>query len=674
MRRIFKAPVIILFLLIPLIVFFPANDLHAQNNVLKQFSEGLEKEAEGDCLSAIFIFQDILEINPYFVDAKIALARCLYKSGFLNESETLLRDTIKQERKNVEARNILGQVLISLKKYEEAEEVFKEALNIEPANIKTRYGFADLYRAKGDYTTAIDIYNEILKVYPQEVWTYIYMGTSYTEMGELEKAGGFFRKAVSLDSTSPWTHINLARHYYQMGVKYSGTHSIDSKKFFNAAIYEAKTALEIEKGLPEAYKILTSIYFFNKNWEKAIQANENILKLDDESSLLLYEIGFCYEMIEDIEKAEASYSKALSKRIDDEITRFRLENTVFTLYRQSLSEQKRKDLSEFHHDKARYYLDKNVMNKSYIHYKRAIQLDPLDPVTRREFTELLKIRRYYEQYLYELKNILRDTLDVNTVEINDLIEIYENRVEKNLAAQWSVKQYEEDENIKGFIPKTKTTVTVFNGFHSDYIYENFLHKRLSKTLSEMLSHALSYYPKIEIVPFKNEILTRKDALKNARELGSDYYITGAAEEKEDSLKVRLDLYSSFNGKIEQSFETYFTGNDKVFRTVVALADNINAHIPLRGIIVRMEGDGVLINIGRAHGVTSDMAFNIIREGGLNKNPETGEYITDQDVLLGRLTITNVDEMIAEGEYTYEGLYNRVNVYDNVILIDEDKEK
>jgi hypothetical protein len=88
----------------------------------------------------------------------------------------------------------------------------------------------------------------------------------------------------------------------------------------------------------------------------------------------------------------------------------------------------------------------------------------------------------------------------------------------------------------------------------------------------------------------------------------------------------------------------------------------------------MEGNRVIINIGYAHGVEKDMRFHIIREGVLRKNPETGEFVTDPEVLLGTLTVTEVDEMIAEGVYEYTGLYNRVNVYDHVVLQEPEEEE
>jgi hypothetical protein len=81
----------------------------------------------------------------------------------------------------------------------------------------------------------------------------------------------------------------------------------------------------------------------------------------------------------------------------------------------------------------------------------------------------------------------------------------------------------------------------------------------------------------------------------------------------------------------------------------------------------MEGNRALINLGKAQGVEREMMFHIVKEGGLNVDPETGEYEYDEAVVLGELTVTGTDEMIAEGIYTHSGLFNRVNVYDHVVL-------
>jgi tetratricopeptide (TPR) repeat protein len=660
----------VLVLMLAVLPGFPG--AFADSPLAEAYARGIQKEEAGDCISAIFLFQDALEENPYFLDAKIALARCFYKTGNPGESERLLREALVQEKNNVNAANLLGKVLISLKKYGEAENVLRKALETEPVNIDTRYGLADLYRAMGDYKKAVDIYEDILRMYPREAWTYVHLGTCYTEMGDLERAGGFFRKAVSLDSLNPWIHINLGWHYYRMGVKSAMSSSGDADRFFEGAAAEAGTALEIQPGMHEAYRILASIDFYNGRYARALESYAPLMAAGGETPLLLYEAGYCCEMSGDLQRAAELYGTALSHRIDDEITRFRLEQVELDLNAENLSDPKRLELAEYHALKARSYSRRNLSNKAILQYRRAVQLNPLDPDTRLELADLMRSRGFVEQYLHQLRDIVRDTLDVNTVDINDRIEIYEHRVSQNLASRWRVNQYGDEETSPRYVPKTGITVAVFDGFLADDIFENYRHKRLSLTLSEMLALALHSYEKVQSVEIFDRVESSREALKRSRALGVDYYVTGELEEREDSLRVRLDLLTGVSGKLYKSYETYFTGNDRVFQTVVTLAENLTADLPVRGLIARLEGDRALINIGAAQGVSRDMEFHIVREGGLRQNPQTGEYVVDPQVILGNLKITEVDERVAEGVYTYTGIHNRVNVYDSVVLKEPEK--
>jgi hypothetical protein len=223
------------------------------------------------------------------------------------------------------------------------------------------------------------------------------------------------------------------------------------------------------------------------------------------------------------------------------------------------------------------------------------------------------------------------------------------------------------------------------------VREDFVHRGLSRTFTEMLNLVLTYYEKIEVLPHYRDVFrsiealpdihTPREALNEARKnigeeyrLTVDYYVTGKIVEETGSLKVHMQIYSAFNGMLLHELVTYYTGNDRVFNTVVSLASSINQFVPLRGMIVRMEGrDRALINLGRAHGVVKDMVFHITKEESLQVNPETGEYEFDPEVSLGALTITRVDEMLAEGIYTHEGRFNRVNVYDHVVLQEPEEE-
>jgi DNA-directed RNA polymerase subunit L len=226
----------------------------------------------------------------------------------------------------------------------------------------------------------------------------------------------------------------------------------------------------------------------------------------------------------------------------------------------------------------------------------------------------LKTMGLSELYLYELRDIIHDTLDIDTMDIKDRIEIYQNRVSKNLSSQWKVDRYTADEEEAGFIPKTKTTVSIFDAFVVEYLpTEKFVHRRLSHTLMQMLSWVLSYYPKIEIVPYEGEIITSHEALKAARSLGVDYYVTAEVEETEDAIKVHVNFLSGFNGRVNHSFTTYYTGKDKLFNAVFSIAEELNNAVPTQGLIVRLEGNRAGCNgKGKAEGAVVCKSIRVYR--------------------------------------------------------------
>jgi tetratricopeptide (TPR) repeat protein len=712
-----------------LLCFSALNTATAENSLIQQYREAQKLENEGMCEEAIFAYQDILLENRFYIDARIGLARCYYTTGKLRLARDTITQALEQEEKNVEAWILLGRINTSLREYEEAKSAFDRVRAIEPANIEVRYRIGDLYRAQGSYREAIAHYKDMIKLYPRDVMAYIYLGIVYTEMGELEKAGGYFRKAVSLNSDDPLTHLNLARHYYRMGVLYTQRqhaqgssptaliHREEAAEYFEAGITEARTAIVIlnesykkaksfllEKKIAEAYRIISSFHFYmarttpqneselrRKHWEQAIEAFEPILSLIQSKPepgegdwLVYYELAFCQEMSGDMENALKNYEKSWTLRVDGELTRFRLENLLLKRYGRDLDNAKRVLHSDHHYKKGRFDLEEHLMDKAFMHYKRAVMLDPTNPEKRVSLADLFRRRKFYEQYLVELRDIIQGTLDVDSIDIQDRIEIYESRVGKNLAAQWSVRQYERNTDSPYHVAKSKVRVAVLNAFESDYINRDFVHMDFSHTFTEMLNLVLTYYDKIEVLPLYRDVFRSHDAipeihsarqaLREARSLSDryrvdvDYYVTGRIVEQTDSLKVHVKIYSAFNGTLVHELATFYTGNDRVFNTVVSIASSINQFVPLRGMIVRMEGrDRALINLGRAHGVKPGMVFHIIKEESLQVSPETGEYQFDPQVSLGTLTVTRVDEMVAEGTYAHEGRFNRVNQYDRVVL-------
>ncbi|MFW6180337.1 MAG: tetratricopeptide repeat protein [Spirochaetota bacterium] len=661
---------LLLLVLLAAVAPAPAGPGFAQSTAVQLYRDALLKESEGDCLAAVFLYQDALQHNPYYLDAKLGLARCYLETGSLQPAEETLHSALAQAPGDVRALNLLGRVYTAMKRYQEAEQAFTRSLEREPGRLETRYHLADLYRARGDYQEAADLYSRILKIHPRDTRAYLYLGIVYTQIGDLRRAGSHFRKAVSLDSQDPQVRLNLARHYYRMGVSLVTKAPGEAGEYFDAALQEAATALVIREDYPDALELTAEVHFYRGDYREAARWYRGLLEARPGDHLVSYSLGFCHEQLDDLEEAARVYERALGGRVDDEVLRFRLEETVLEVFREQLDHPLRVRLSDHHFQRGSFLMERNLMGKAFLHFKRAVMLHPLDPDRRLALAGLLRMQEFYERYLFELRAVIRDTLDVRTEHINDLIEIYTARTGNNLASRWEVDQYEGDDTGPRAVSRSLIRVAVLDAFSSDYVQRDYLHPRLSRTIRDMLALTLGYSQRVQVVEDPGppgELLTREDALRRARLLEADYYVTGRVRETAESVELQVQLRSGLNGRVTAQVPVYYTGNHRLFNAVVYAAGFIEQSLPLYGKIARLRGDRALINLGRAHGVEEGDRFVIIQEGGLHTDQETGELTLKGAEELGTLRVTEVDEMVSEGTYTHRGRYNRVNVYDVVML-------
>lgn len=645
----------------------PVKNPQGEETLNQRFSRALELENESKYMEAIFEYKSLLQENPYFFDVKIGLARCYYKTGNFEDARDILLEALEQESRDITGLNLLGRVYIALGQLDEAEKVFKRALELSPSNIETWYGLAQLYRKNGQYKKAVEMYQKLLKIYPNEFWTYIHLANSYMEMGEYQKAGGFFRKAVSLNSQDPFGHLNLGYYYIKMGILKAVTGSEIAEKFFDAALYELKIAEKLNKNIPEVYRAKADTYLFTGRYKNAAKNLKKLIELSGREPLVLNDLAYCLEKIKKYEEAITIYSEAMIKKPDDEIIRFRNEEVVLGVYKTSLSNPIRKKLAEHHGEKGKFFMHQSIFNRAMIHYRRAIQLDPLNPNYRLSLAEIYRLKGFKERYLFLLKNIIKQALNVNTVEINDLIEIYQSYLAKSVSARWKVSPYLEKPENESYIPGSKTKILITNGFSLDYFNHKFYHWNLPESFSKILWYTLNQYDKIEPVFDETQVKTPQDAFRLAYKKKVDYYITGRIIETSDTIEIYTSIFSANNGKLMKTIHTYFTGNNRVYSSALSIGISINDFVPLKGLLVRLRGDRGLINLGLAHGVSKDMEFDIIREGGIRIDPSTGEYTYSKDMILGKIKITDTDEMVSEGIVKQQGVFNRINVGDTVIL-------
>ncbi|MCL1958232.1 MAG: hypothetical protein FWF68_01385, partial [Spirochaetes bacterium] len=90
-------------------------------------------------------------------------------------------------------------------------------------------------------------------------------------------------------------------------------------------------------------------------------------------------------------------------------------------------------------------------------------------------------------------------------------------------------------------------------------------------------------------------------------------------------------------------------------------------MPIRGrLLIRKQGQA-LINKGKADGIQKDAVYDIVKRGRFQTANEGIAVIYSNDELVGKLTITDVDEEIAIGTLVRNGFFDRIEPADEVIL-------
>jgi len=90
-------------------------------------------------------------------------------------------------------------------------------------------------------------------------------------------------------------------------------------------------------------------------------------------------------------------------------------------------------------------------------------------------------------------------------------------------------------------------------------------------------------------------------------------------------------------------------------------------LPFRGrLLVRRQGQA-LINKGKADGVKANDVYDVVKKDRPQIANDGIALLYSNDELVGKLTITNVDEEIASGTLARVGFFDRIEAGDEIVL-------
>lgn len=149
------------------------------------------------------------------------------------------------------------------------------------------------------------------------------------------------------------------------------------------------------------------------------------------------------------------------------------------------------------------------------------------------------------------------------------------------------------------------------------------------------------------------LIDDSSASKIGKVLGVKIIITGSVLNFENKLEVNSRIINVENGSIVAAENISSTSSGDLQRVITELTGRIVKKFPLTGYIVMRKDTSVLIDLGLQAGLHQGMEFKVFKEGSIIKHPKTGEVLDVEQIVTGRVKISEVQPHMAKADIINE---------------------
>ncbi len=247
---------------------------------------------EADYLQSKVTFEQVLQIDPDNIDAKIYLVRTYLADRKIPEAQQIIDGLTEQ---NQSSKYYAGIIAAYLGDYDKSKSLLNEAVAIGTSDDITgkahnflsafdEYDFnqggstthlqtllARSFNQTGEYNMAIPLLFEVIKEKKDYRDAWILLGYAYLNIGKFQDAVEALVEAKKLDPQKPETLFYLGLGYYGLNDLSSAASNLELAKQNGY-----QPAVQLDQKLSEIYLQL-------KDYNKAAQSYENVLSLNDEN-------------------------------------------------------------------------------------------------------------------------------------------------------------------------------------------------------------------------------------------------------------------------------------------------------------------------------------------------------------------------------------------------------
>ncbi len=205
-------------------------------------------------------------------------AERLKMQGQLDKAKMYLVECLKIDSLSSTCYYELSNIEIAYKNYEGAQDLLSNAVRLAPGNKWYKMLLGDLYQQNKDVINSIKIYESLVEQFPtNEEYLYV-LAQLYTQNKQYQESIDTYNLLQKNIGLNEIISLEKEKLYLHLGKTTS-------------AYKEIQELIKDNPYEPKYYGFLGDVYFYNKEFDKAIAAYKQIFTLDSDNGLGYFSLG-----------------------------------------------------------------------------------------------------------------------------------------------------------------------------------------------------------------------------------------------------------------------------------------------------------------------------------------------------------------------------------------------
>ena len=255
-------------------------------------------EADGDAIAAEQSYLKAIALNPNAESVKLDLARVYGVQKRFPDAIAVCEELVKNNPRNVAARNMLGQLLLGDNKLDQAIEQFETLGKLEEDPTETRFKIALIKVQRRDLDGAINDLSLIVAEHPENSVARYYLGSAYAGLKRTQ------------DGLAELNKIEKGQEFY-LESRVLVTALLQQEKRFDAALVALN---EVTAERPTDVKLLTLRASLERDAgrkDDAVQTLRKILEVEPDRDAHYFTLGVFLDELDRKDEAFAAMRKAI---------------------------------------------------------------------------------------------------------------------------------------------------------------------------------------------------------------------------------------------------------------------------------------------------------------------------------------------------------------------------